>query len=47
VWFPGDSTVKDLRTGEQLPADSASWAPPANDLQPEIRVAHQNEESST
>jgi histidyl-tRNA synthetase len=47
VWFPGDNTVKDLRTGEQVPADPASWTPPATDLRPEIRATHHNEESPT
>jgi histidyl-tRNA synthetase len=47
VWFPGDSTVKDLRTGEQLAADPASWMPPTTDLRPEIRETHQIEESSS
>jgi histidyl-tRNA synthetase len=45
VWFPGDSTVKDLRTGEQVPADPSDWSPPAADLRPEIRETHQIEES--
>jgi histidyl-tRNA synthetase len=47
VWFPGDSSVKDLRTGEQVPADPATWSPPANDLRPEIRESHQHEESAS
>jgi len=47
VWFPGDNTVKDLRTGEQLPADPATWNPPAQDLRPEIRETHVIEESSS
>jgi histidyl-tRNA synthetase len=34
VWF-GDS-VKDIRTGEQLPADADRWAPPAADLRPTV-----------
>lgn len=46
VWFPGDSTVKDLRTGRQVPADAGSWTPPPADLRPEIRAAHPTEESS-
>lgn len=36
VWFPGDSTVKDLRTGEQIAADPAVWTPPLEDLTPRI-----------
>jgi len=46
VWFPGDSTVKDLRTGEQVAADPATWTPPPNDLHPEIRESHRSEETS-
>ncbi|MBK5308285.1 MAG: histidine--tRNA ligase [Frankiaceae bacterium] len=34
VWFPGDSTVKDLRTGGQTAADPAAWTPPLEDLTP-------------
>lgn len=38
VWFPDASTsgdeVKDIRSGEQWPADPNSWAPPAVDLRP-------------
>ena len=35
VWFlspDGSSEVKDIRSGEQEPADPASWTPPAEDL---------------
>jgi len=41
VWFPagpqdaGDS-VKDIRSGEQVPADRAVWSPPDTDLRPRI-----------
>lgn len=45
VWFPADGQlddagdprpdqVKDIRSGEQVDADAASWAPPAEDLRP-------------
>ncbi|QIK74029.1 histidine--tRNA ligase [Propioniciclava coleopterorum] len=34
VWF-GD-TVKDIRTGDQSPADPDTWTPPAEDLTPSI-----------
>jgi histidyl-tRNA synthetase len=47
VWFPGDNTVKDLRTGEQLPADPSTWTPPVADLRPEIRESRQHEESTS
>ncbi|MDV3222311.1 histidine--tRNA ligase [Intrasporangium sp.] len=40
VWFPGagDSgdEVKDIRTGEQVPASADSWVAPAEDLRPTV-----------
>jgi histidyl-tRNA synthetase len=37
VWFPGEPhEIKDIRSGEQVPADPASWAPPESDLRPAI-----------
>jgi len=40
VWFPGDDgaadQVKDIRSGEQVGADAATWAPPAEDLWPRV-----------
>lgn len=39
VWFTdekGNHEVKDIRSGEQLPADPHSWSPPAEDLLPQI-----------
>lgn len=42
VWFPGapgedgDGQVKDIRSGEQIPADADAWAPPTEDLKPRI-----------
>jgi len=43
VWFltgsaesGGGHEVKDIRSGEQLPADPATWQPPASDLHPTI-----------
>ncbi|HET7398218.1 MAG TPA: histidine--tRNA ligase [Intrasporangium sp.] len=40
VWFPsaGESgdEVKDIRTGEQVPADAQTWSPPAADLAPAV-----------
>lgn len=37
VWFPGEShEVKDIRSGEQTPADPAAWMPPAADLRPQV-----------
>jgi histidyl-tRNA synthetase len=38
VWFPGEpDEVKDIRSGEQVPADAAAWRPPAEDLRPVVR----------
>lgn len=36
VWFPGNAEVKDIRSGEQVSADPATWAPPEGDLFPTI-----------
>ncbi|WP_250009392.1 histidine--tRNA ligase [Actinoplanes sp. M2I2] len=37
VWFPGEpDTVKDIRSGDQVEADAATWEPPAGDLHPVI-----------
>jgi histidyl-tRNA synthetase len=37
VWFPGDpGEVKDIRSGEQIPADPQHWIPPADDLRPKV-----------
>ncbi|MFT3969692.1 MAG: histidine--tRNA ligase [Micropruina sp.] len=37
VWF-SSGEVKDIRSGEQAPADPDSWQPPAGDLAPEVSV---------
>jgi histidyl-tRNA synthetase len=40
VWFPGEpDTVKDIRSGEQVEADAATWQPPAADLHPVITAS--------
>ncbi len=41
VWFPGPEggEVKDIRSGEQVPADPSVWRPPAADLHPTITRA--------
>jgi histidyl-tRNA synthetase len=41
VWFGAGMAgeVKDIRTGEQLPADASRWNPPAEDLRPQVRSA--------
>lgn len=41
VWFPATEDgaadqVKDIRSGEQVDADAAVWAPPADDLHPRV-----------
>ena len=39
VWFTHDDgghEVKDIRSGEQTPADPSSWSPPAEDLRPQV-----------
>jgi histidyl-tRNA synthetase len=41
VWFPGagqddSDEVKDIRSGEQLPAAAEAWQPPAEDLWPTV-----------
>ncbi|HEY9494334.1 MAG TPA: histidine--tRNA ligase [Intrasporangium sp.] len=40
VWFPGagesGNEVKDIRSGEQVPAAVDSWTPPAGDLHPTV-----------
>ena len=42
VWFPAEASsdgvaaVRDIRTGEQVPADAGSWQPPAADLRPQL-----------
>src|SRR5690625_539905 len=42
VWFPSDDgshEVKDIRSGDQQPADPATWTPPAQDLQVTVQQA--------
>ena len=40
VWFPGadaqGDTVKDIRSGLQVDADSSTWMPPQKDLRPRV-----------
>jgi histidyl-tRNA synthetase len=35
VWF-STGEVKDIRSGEQVPADPDAWLPPAADLRPVV-----------
>lgn len=37
VWF-GDGEIKDIRTGNQSPADPDRWTPPENDLRPSVEI---------
>jgi len=42
VWFiqdGGGHEVRDIRSGEQVPADPATWTPPAADLYPTVESA--------
>jgi histidyl-tRNA synthetase len=43
VWFPGagesGDEVKDIRSGEQVPATADAWTPPADDLVPQVTRA--------
>jgi histidyl-tRNA synthetase len=40
VWFPGadraSDAVKDIRSGQQIPAEADVWAPPDEDLRPSV-----------
>lgn len=44
VWFSTENgpEVKDIRSGEQVPADAATWAPPAEDLRPSVNTQEEN-----
>jgi histidyl-tRNA synthetase len=43
VWFPGTDgsggQVKDIRSGDQVPADPRSWNPPPEDVRPRVTAA--------
>ncbi|MCA9705888.1 MAG: histidine--tRNA ligase [Myxococcales bacterium] len=43
VWFPGDDDVegqvRDIRSGQQVPARADEWEPPPSDLRPEVKRA--------
>ncbi len=48
VWFPDETggSVKDIRSGEQSPADPGTWLPPEADLRPRVdRVTPEPEET--
>ncbi|SNU00848.1 histidyl-tRNA synthetase [Ruaniaceae bacterium KH17] len=36
VWFPESGEVKDIRSGDQVAADPATWSPPEEDLWPRM-----------
>jgi len=43
VWFPGEpDEVKDIRTGDQVTADPATWTPPSADLRPQVTFTKDN-----
>ena len=44
VWFPGTGEIKDIRSGDQTPADPSSWQPPAEDLWPTVEAASPEEQ---
>jgi histidyl-tRNA synthetase len=44
VWFisaEGGHEVKDIRSGEQVDADPATWTPPIDDLRPQVNTKEQ------
>ena len=51
VWFPptgddGGHEVKDIRSGDQVAADPATWSPPIEDLRPQVRQPQQDQETT-
>jgi len=52
VWFPATETgasdqVKDIRSGDQVDADTATWTPPEGDLRPTIVTSTHDPEENT
>ncbi len=47
VWFPdaGGDSIKDIRSGDQAPADASAWNPPPADLHPTVSSAISQEEA--
>jgi histidyl-tRNA synthetase len=47
VWFPGAGDaageVRDIRSGEQVAADPATWTPPQADLRPQVSVERETQ----
>jgi histidyl-tRNA synthetase len=49
VWFPDSAdahSVKDIRSGDQEPADPATWNPPPEDLAPVVRLTSPTNEEN-
>ena len=47
VWFPGEPhQVKDIRSGDQVDADPATWTPPDEDRKPRITTPSHLQENS-
>jgi histidyl-tRNA synthetase len=48
VWFaqPDGHQVKDIRTGNQVAADPATWQPPTEDLRPQVVITPTQEQNS-
>jgi histidyl-tRNA synthetase len=44
VWFSTENgpEVKDIRSGDQVPADPVTWTPPAPDVRPSIETPQEN-----
>jgi histidyl-tRNA synthetase len=50
VWFPdaeGGHAVKDIRSGDQVTADAATWTPPIEDLAPAVRQTSPADKETT
>ncbi|MBU2697114.1 histidine--tRNA ligase [Pimelobacter sp. 30-1] len=47
VWFPDQGEVKDIRTGNQVAADPATWQPPTQDLRPQVVTTTTSEGESS
>jgi histidyl-tRNA synthetase len=54
VWFTTTAEdgsegheVKDIRSGEQTPADPAGWTPPSSDLRPQVSTSHTSSHTTT
>jgi histidyl-tRNA synthetase len=51
VWFPANGEdghqVKDIRSGDQVAADPATWTPPTDDLRPQVKYAPKTQEKKT